>query len=71
MTEFTVHHQSNDPDFLKKMSELIVKLSFGSVDNTFGGGLGFLGFARKLNRFRDVDLTGWKNMLMEGYMLYL
>ena len=71
MTEFTLFHSSNDPELIKKMSELIVKLSLGSVDNQFGGGLGFLGYAKKLNRFRDVDLAGWKKMLMEGYMLYL
>lgn len=71
MTEFTFYHQSNDPDFLKKISELIVKLAFGSVDNKFGGGLGFLSFANKLNRLKDVDYSKWKEMLWEGHMLYL
>jgi hypothetical protein len=50
---------------------LIVKLAFGSVDNHFGGGLGFLSFGKKLNKFKDLDLKAWTTMLADGYMLYL
>lgn len=71
MSEFSIYHQSSDPDFLKKMSELIVKLAFGAVDNKFGGGLGFLSYGSKLNKFKDLDLRVWKGMLWEGHMLYL
>lgn len=71
LTQFSISHDSNDPDFLKKMSQLIVKLAFGSVDNHFGGGLGFLSFGKKLNKFKDLDLKAWTTMLADGYMLYL
>ena len=53
------------------MSELIVKLSFGSANNEFGGGLGFISYASKLNKYKNLDLSKWKDMLWEGYMLYL
>jgi hypothetical protein len=37
---------------MKKLVELIGRLAFGSVGGKYGGGLGFLDFALKLNRYR-------------------
>ena len=52
ITEFQVQYEDNHPNFMKKLVELIGRLAFGSVGGKYGGGLGFLDFALKLNRYR-------------------
>jgi hypothetical protein len=52
ITEFQVEYEDNHPNFMKKLVELIGRLAFGSVGGKYGGGLGFLDFALKLNRYR-------------------
>ena len=71
MTEVEVMERENDPGFMPKILELIVKLCFGSVGNEFGRGRGFFDFAQKLNEYKDYDLSGWKDYLREGYLMFL
>lgn len=72
ITEFEVVREDQDPEFFKSLSQLIVKLAFGSVGGRYSGGLGFMGFAKKLNSFREFDVANaWKRYLLEGNMIYL
>ena len=52
ITELEVAGEEVDPTFQKKLSELTVRLAFGSVGGKYGGGYGFLSFAKRLNSFR-------------------
>lgn len=56
---------------MPKLLELTAKLSFGSVGNSFGKGMGFLEYASKLNSYRNFELSSWENLLKEGVMLFL
>ncbi len=71
ITEFQVEYEDNHPNFMKKLVELIGRLAFGSVGGKYGGGLGFLDFALKLNRYRQYELSNWKKYLNEGNMIYI
>jgi hypothetical protein len=48
--------EKNDPNFVPKILELTAKVVFGGVGNSFGKGLGFIDYARKLNLLREYNL---------------
>lgn len=61
-----------DATFVKKLTELTVRLAFGSVGGKYGGGYGFLSFAKKLNSFREYEPSlHWKKYLQDGNMIFL
>jgi hypothetical protein len=46
-------------------------LCFGSVGNSFGKGIGFLGYSAKLNAFKELNLLKWDRFLQDGVLLFL
>jgi hypothetical protein len=48
--------EKNDPNFISKTLELTAKVVFGGVGNTFGRGLGFIDYSRRLNQLREFNL---------------
>ncbi len=48
--------EPNDPNFVSKVLELTAKLVFSGVGNSFGRGLGFIDYARRLNQLREYNL---------------
>ena len=63
--------EPNDPNFVAKVLELTAKLVFGGVGNTFGKGLGFLDYPKRLNTFRELEWEGYAMMLRDGVLPFL
>lgn len=43
----------------------------GGVGNNYGKGLGILDYPRKLNAFREYNLSAWQASLTEGILYFL
>lgn len=48
--------EKNDPNFTTKILELMARVIYGSVGNSYGVGLGFIDYSRKMNHFREFNL---------------
>lgn len=48
--------EKDDPNFTAKVLELIAKIVFAGVGNVYGKGLGLIGYAKKLNNYKDFNL---------------
>jgi|JI9StandDraft_1071089.scaffolds.fasta_scaffold509377_1 hypothetical protein len=56
--------EKNDPNFAQRVIELISKAALGGAGHTFGTGLGILDYSKKLNEYRNLNLTKWSHNLL-------
>ncbi len=52
--------ERNDANFVAKVMELISKSVLGGAGHSYGCGLGILDYAKRLNEYREVNLSKWK-----------